>query len=269
MPEAPPAAPPAADAPKLLRELVPQDLHDRGYLKDYLDKPQSPEAFAEIFKKLDGAETLIGKKTLIPDDKSKPEEVEAFYAKLGLAKADAYDVKALGEKADEAFSKEIQAAAHKGRLTQKQLNDFLEGMAPGITQRRAAQAEAQAARDKEFEALVAAAHGPENKPVLDRVQAALKEYTPKTHQPFIDSLDNKALAVLTGVINAIMVKYVPEDELNGTGNGAPAGAEGKAALQEEARKLQASPEWTDFRHPDHEKVQKRVKEIYASPVFQS
>lgn len=257
---------PPIDAPKLFKEIIPAEMHDRGWVKPFLDKPFNAELGVELTKKLDGAETLIGKKTLIPDDKSDPKDVEAFYSKLGLEKPEGYDVKGLGEKPDEVFAKEIQAAAHKGRLTQKQLNDFLAEMAPKVSARREAAAKAQEARDKEFEGIVASTFGKENEKVIERVRAELTARTPEQLKPHIDKLDNNALAILTGVINSVLLEYVPEDKLNGKAKGQGGGAD-KGALQKEARDLQASDAWKNFQHPDHEKTKKRVAEIYADPAF--
>ena len=257
-------------APPLLKTIVPAELHERGWAKDWLEKPHTPEVTAELFKKLDGAETLIGKKTLIPGADAKPEEVEAFYGKIRPAKPEDYEF-GLGEKPDENFVKELRAAAHAAGLDKRQMAKFVEGLAPGFTARQKAVADAQAKLDTEFEALVTQAHGKDNEVVIKRVEAAITEFTPEAYKPFVANLDNKALAVLSGVINAVLVKYVPEADLAGMGKNAPAGdgTVTKESLREEARKLQASPAFKDWRMPEHEKTKKRVEEIYAHPLFKS
>ena len=258
-----------ADAPEvvLTKTLIPTDLHDRGWAKPFLEKPWSPETAGEVFKKLEGAESLLGKKTLIPDDKSDPKDVEAFYSKLGLEKPEGYDVKGLGEKPDEVFSKEVQAAAHKGRLTQKQLSDFLGDLGPKVAARQKAVAEAQAARDAEFEAIVKTTFGADNAKVLARATELLKEHTPENLRPFIDKLDNNALAILTGITDSFARKYMSEDELRAKDGKGGAGGATKEALSAEAIKLQSSPAFKDFQHPEYAATQKRIAEIYADPVF--
>ncbi len=256
-------------APPLLKTIIPAELHDRGWAKDWLEKPHTPEATAELFKKLDGAEALIGKKTLIPGaDVTDPKELEAFYGKLRPAKAEDYEFK-LGDKPDEGFVKEMRAAAHAAGLDKRQLAKFVEGLAPGFTARQKAVADAQAAQNAEFEALVEKAHGKDNEAVLARTEAAITEFTPEAYKPFVAGLDNKSLAVLSGVINAVLVKYVPEADLAGMGKGAPSGdgAVTPEALREEAKKLMASPAYTDFRLADHKKTVDRVNEIYAHPLL--
>ena len=267
MPEAPPIAPPAA--PKFLKDIVPQDLHDRGYLKDLLEKELTPETYSAVFKKLDGAETLIGKKpTGIPAADAKPEEIEAFYSKLGLEKPEGYDIKLLGEKPDESFAKEVQAAAHKGRLTQTQLNGFLAELGPKVAARQKAVAEAQAARDKEFEVFVSEAMGPEFDKKVDRVKAAVAELAPEKARKFIDNIDNKSLALLVGLVDGILTKYAGEDDFKGNGgNGRGRAADDKESLVKELHTLYASEGWKNFQSPDHDKTKKRVDEILASSVF--
>ncbi len=255
-------------APPLLKTIIPAELHERGWAKDWLEKPHTPEATAELFKKLDGAEALIGKKTLIPGADAKPEDVEAFYGKLRPAKPEDYEFK-LGEKPDEGFTKELRAAAHAAGLDKRQMAKFIEGLTPGFAARQKAVADAQAAQNAEFEALVEKAHGKENEVVLKRVEAAITEFTPEAYKPFVAELDNKSLAVLSGVLNAVLVKYVPEADLAGMGKGAPSGdgAVTPEALREEAKKLMASPAYTDFRLADHKKTVDRVNEIYAHPLL--
>lgn len=265
MPDAPPITPPA---PPLLKTIIPAEMHERGWAKDWLEKPFTPETSVELFKKLDGAETLIGRKIGIPDDKAKPEEVDKFYSALRPAKAEDYEIK-LGEKPDEDFAKALREASHHAGMSKAQVARQLEKLVPVIAAKQKAAAAAQAKFEQDFDGLVAQAFAKEGEApkVLARVGGALKEFTPEAYKPFVEGLDNKAMAVLTGVINAIMLKYVPEDQLNNPPPGGGNTGNDKAALQEEARKLMAEPGYRDFQHKDHERLNKRIKEIYANPAF--
>lgn len=247
---------------KPFKEFVPQEFQDRGYLKDLLDKPQGPETTVELFKRLDGAQTLIGKKLGIPAADAKPEEVEKFYTALRPEKAEEYEIK-LGENPDEEFIKEVRAAFHTAGASKVQVQRFLEKLAPVYQAREKKQIETQAKLDKEFNDLVVSTLGPENEKILARVKEALATHTPAPLKPFIGKLDNNALALVAGVVNAILVKYVPEDDLNGRNKGGVGSGNDINALRQEAMKLMGSPEYKDFRHPDHEKTVKRVEEIYA------
>lgn len=259
-----------APTPLQMKEVIEgAGLSDRAYLKEYADKPLDKDVATALLKKLDGAESLIGRKIGIPGPDAKPEEIEKFYSTLRAPKPEDYEFE-LGEKPDENFVKEMRAAAHKAGLSKKQLAEFTAGLTPGFKARQAAAVAAQEKLDKEFEGIVSTTFGKDGEKVLARGQEALKDLTPAALRPYIATLDNKALAVLVGVIDAVMTKYVPEDDLNGKGKGG-AGDTGndKAALQEEARKLQALEAWKNFQHPDHEKTVKRVQEIYASAAFKA
>lgn len=243
----------------VLKEYIPQELHDRGYLKDFLDKPVDKDTIAALAKKLDGAETLIGRKTGVPAADAKPEEWEKFYGALRPEKADDYDYK-FGEKADADFVKTFKESAHHAGMSKGMVNRLMEKLQPYFANRQKAAEEAAAAQDAEFTKLTASV----DSAAMDKVKAALKEFVPDEAKLHIGSLDNKALALMALSINAILKKYANEDDLN-PGGGAGGGGEDATALREEARKLMASPAYTDFRHPDHEKTKKRVDEIYAHP----
>ena len=106
----------------LTREFIPQELHDRPYLKDYLDKPWGKEVGAEFFKKLDGAESLIGKRPSIPDAKTaKPEELEKFFEQYRPEKPEDYELPVEKDvKLDDTFAKAVRSAFHEGRISKVQ-----------------------------------------------------------------------------------------------------------------------------------------------------
>lgn len=255
-----PDAPPAAPAPLLMKDLLGEaNLADRGWAKDYADKPLDKDTATALLKKLDGAESLIGRKIGIPSDDAKPEEIEKFYSTLRAQKPEDYEFQ-LGEKPDENFVKEMRAAAHKAGLSKKQMAEFVGGLAPGFQARQAAVAAEQAKLDKEFEQLAATTFGADKEKIIERVKAALDEHAPAAVKAHIGRLDNPTLALVAGVVNAIMVKYIPEDKLNG-GKGAVGDT---TDIREQGRKLMASPEYKDPFHPKHAEVKAKVDALYAS-----
>jgi hypothetical protein len=256
------------DKPVLMKELIPQDLHGREYLKPWLEKPWSPEMATEVFKKLDGAETLVGRKIGIPGDDAKAEEVAKFYETLRPSKADDYEFQ-LGENPDVEFIKELRAAAHDAGMSKHQLKRFIEKLTPGIKSRQDAAVAAQTKYDKEFDELSKSAHGADTEKVRTRVKNALAELCPEPFRPFVQALDNKALVIVEGVVNAVLKKYAKEDDFIGASGGGGGGGAGttKAELIAESEKIFASEAWKNFQHPEHDKAVKRVKEIYDAPVF--
>lgn len=247
-------------APLLMKDLLGEaNLADRGWAKDYADKPLDKDTATALLKKLDGAESLIGRKIGIPGDDAKPEEIEKFYSTLRVQKPEDYEFK-LGEKPDENFVKEMRAAAHKAGLSKKQMAEFVGGLAPGFKARQEAVAAEQAKLDKEFEQLAATTFGADKDKIIERVKGALDEYAPAAVKAQIGRLDNNTLALVAGVVNAIMVKYMPEDKLNGGKGGSSDGVDAR----EEGRKLMASPEYRDPFHPKHAEVKAKVDALYAS-----
>lgn len=262
IPTNPPADPPTdPPTPGLLKEVIPAEFHDRAYLKDWLDKPQGADSFAEVFKKLDNAQTLIGKKTGIPEGDDDT-EWENFHAKLRPEKSDAYEIKtAEGETVDEEFAKTLRESFHAAGLSTRSAKILQDKMLGQITAKQAAAKVAQEQADAEFDTLAKAALGPDNAKVLERAKAALVEHAPDALKDHLGKLDDKGLVILAGVVDSMLKKYASEDDLNkGPGASDSAGTD----LREEGRKLMASPEYRDQFHANHEAAKKRVVEIYAT-----
>lgn len=257
-------------APPLMKTLIPAEFHDRPYLKDWLDKPASPEIHAEVFKKLDGAESLIGRKIGIPADDAKPEEIEKFYATLRPAKPEDYDFK-FGEKADPEFVKSMRAAAHAAGISKAQFNKNLEALVPFFAAREKALAEAQTKRDQEFDALIKSTLGEGHDKKLRVVMNAAKELVPEPFKQYGDKMDEKSVVLFVAFAHAVLAKYASEADLAGLGKeaGGDKGAETREALLEEAHKIYADPAWRNFQDPKHASLLAREKEIFAHPVFKS
>lgn len=248
----------------LLKEVVPQEFHEKPYLKDLLDKEQSPETFSAVFKKLDGAETLIGKRPGVPAKDAKDEEWDKFLANIRPEKTDDYEIPLEKDaKPDEAFLKVIKESFHAGDISKRQAQKFLAKFQPELKKyaegKALANKEAQAQSDADFETLVKAAFGEENKAVLARARAQIAEHAPAAVKAHIDKLDNNSLAILTGVIEGILKKYASEDDLNPGGD--PEGDDG-TNLREQAKKLMQSDAYKDAFHADHEKTVAKVRQMY-------
>lgn len=251
----------APPAPLALKDLITEaGLADRGWVKDFADKPLDKDTGLALLKKLDGAESLIGRKIGIPADDAKPEEVSKFYETLRPKTAEDYEF-ALGEKPDEEFVKALRVAAHKGGASKHTMKVLTTELGAVLKARAQKAAEQQAAADKEFEQLAATTFGADKDKVFERVKAALEENAPAAIKAHIGRLDDKSLVLVAGVVDAILKKYVPEDKLNGKGGG---GGLTPEAIREEARKLMGSPEYKDQFHPKHADVVKKVNELYAS-----
>lgn len=255
----PPAAP-------LVKTFVPQDLHDREYLKPWLEKPWSPEVGAEVFKKLEGAQSLLGKKLGIPAADAKDDEVVKFHEALRPPKADDYEL-ALGEKPDEAFVKSFREAAFEAGASKRTVKVLTEKLTPFFKARAEEQAAAMAKMETEYATFAKETMGADWDKKQGRVMQAMKELAPEGAKKFIDKLNNGDMALVVATVDAILSKYAKEDDFKGPPNNGNGGAPDKEALMVELKTLYAHPGWKNFTNPESAKVRKRVEEILASPLL--
>lgn len=249
----------------LFNTVVPKEFHDRPYLKDILGMPVGPEAYNEVFKKLDGAEKLVGKKIGIPDSATaSKEDWDQFYAKLRPETPDAYEfkVEAGAPAPDENFVKGVKSIFHKAGLTKHQAAVLQADFNAMAKAQSAEQQKAAAALDQQFEELTAKTFGAENAEVLAKTKEMINTFTPENLKPYVAKLPNESLVVLAGILNGVRTKYMKEDNLNNAG-GKPAGTDPMAA-REEARKLMALPEYKDAFHPKHNEVVAKINAVYAA-----
>lgn len=267
-----PITPPA---PLAMKDIITEaGFADRAYLKDFLEKPADKDTISALIKKLDGAETLIGKKpTGIPAADAKDDELDAFFGKLRPEKPEDYTIEA-GEKPDEGFLKVVREAFHEGGSHKRQTQKILGKIMPFLKERETIRLNAVAAekakndeREAAFETMLKEAVGPEYEKKSARVQQAIKELVPEKARQYADKIDDKSLVLVTAVVDALLSKYAKEDDFKGEGGGGGGKQEDKNTLVEELKKLYAEPARNDFRHADHEKINKRINEILAHPAL--
>lgn len=257
-----PASPAGGAAPELFSTVIPEEYRDKPYLKDFLSKPVGPETYKELFKKVDGLETVVGKKSVgIPAADAKPEDWEAFRAKLRPETPDAYDFP-VGKDADPVFLKDIKETFHAAGVEKGQAAKIVEGLKKAIDTQNAGLLAAQKAHNDEFDAMRAKLFGAEHDKVMANSKAMLEENAPAAVKPFINDLDNKALIVMAGVLDSLKKRYGVEDTIDGgEGNANNADA---AALQAEGLKLLADPAFKDFTDPRHAEVVARKTQVFAA-----
>lgn len=245
--------------PSTFETVIPEEFKDRAYLNDLKALPVGPDGFKALFKKLDGAQSLIGKKTGVPAADAPDEEWEKFHSSLRPGKAEEYEL----ESADPEFGKTVKEMFHEAGLSKRQAAKLVAKWDAYVGEKTKAQREADEKLDKEFTELTEKTFGPENAQVLERSKALLQKLTPDNVKPFLVKLPNESLVVLASVMESVHAQYIKEDKIGG-GDGAGGGATDVASLREEAQKLQASPEWKDAWHPKHEEVKRKVNDIYTT-----
>lgn len=252
-------------APALTKTFIPQDLHDREYLKPFLEKPWNAETGAEVFKKLEGAQVLLGKKTVGIPEGDDPKLWEEFHGKLRPAKADDYEIE-VGENPDKEWLAALRTGAHESGLSKLQLKGLTSKIMPFLKGRAEKHAAEMAKMEKEYTEFTKAAMGEGWEKKQGRVMAAIKELAPEGAKQFIDKLNNNDMALMVATIDAVLGKYAKEDDFKSTGGGG-GGAPDKEALVAELHKLYAEPGWKDFTKPNSAQVRKRVDEILSNPLM--
>ena len=232
---------PEGNGAVLTREFVPQEFQDREYIKPWLDKPWDKAMGAEIFKKLDGAESLIGKRPAIPDVKTaKPEEMEKFFEQFRPEKAEDYEIPLDKDaKPNDAFLKAVRSAFHEGKISKVQAGKFLATMDNFGREQRKVIAQEQAKKDQEFDTLAKTMLGEENKPTMERVKKLISEHAPSVAKASIAKLDDNNLLIMAAVIDAIHKKYAPEDDLGGKGGKGGSGNGGAGTTAEKRERARA------------------------------
>lgn len=240
--------------------IVPEEFKDRAYLKDLLTRKLDPEAYKELFKKLDGAEKLVGTKSGIPKEDAPAEEWTQFFGKLRPQDAEAYEFKTKeGETPDPEFVKSVKGMFHKAGLSKAQAKILQEDFSALMEKQTEAQKKEMERLDAEFEALTAKAFGADNEKALAKAQEMLKTLTPDALRPHVEKLSNEAMVILSGILYAVHNKYIAEDRINTP----PAGdVKGETELREEAKRLMASPEFKNEFHAKHAETRARVEAIY-------
>lgn len=239
----------------LFETIIPQEFKDKPYLADIKTLPVTPESYAALFKKLDGAQTLIGKKTGAqpPAADAPAEEMEKFYSALRPAKAEDYEFPkpAEGQTVDEDFVKAARGMFHNAGLSKAQVAKLIPQFDKYVAEKSAPILAENARLDAEFKELMGKTFGPENGAVLERSKALLTQLTPDGLKPHLVKLPNEALVVLAGVMESVRAKFMAEDKGSGDGAGAGAGATDAAALKEQMYALQGSEAFKDYKHRDH------------------
>ena len=255
----------------LTREFVPPEFHDRPYLKDFLDKPWGKDVGTEIFKKLDGAEALIGKRPPEnPDPKTgKAEDIEKLLERYRPEKADDYDIK-VGEgeaakKVDPAFIKTIRDAFFDGKVSKAAAGKIIAKIAEYGVENQKKLDLAAANKAKEFDVLAKAYLGEQNKTTMERVRNLLKESLPAAAHGALDTLDEKNLLIMTACVDSVWKKYAPESETKGLGKAADGSSSGAATTQQgkktEMETLMGTKAFTNFQDPQHEATVTKVRAL--------
>lgn len=241
-------------------ETVPDEYKDKPYLKNI-------QNFDQLYKSLDGAQELIGKRPEIkgvPNAESTDEERATFYKAMGKPDtAEGYEFEEVklpeGAKRNDELSKFTKELFHKADLTKEQAKIIQGGYENKIIEMSGA-VDPEAA-SKEFDKMITDTFADRQDTVLKNGQLLLNESVPEALKPYVDALGNKELLILSAVLDGVREKYISEDIMPREGDGS-GGGETVNELRDQARVLMVKPEYTSKAHKDHAKIAEEVKAIY-------
>ncbi len=248
----------------------PDELKNDPALKDFKDTAALAKAYADTKK-------LVGQKLGIPGPDATPEQKDAFYEALGVPKeAAGYDFKIPDNIPEALKSTYDQAHADKWAARMKELGipkeaaqalraDLFKEIADEVGE-MSAEVEKS---DKQFKELAVSIYGDEAKAnaALERSRAIIEKHLPAPLKAAMAQLSNTALLAVAAAIGGETKALTGEDKTISRESGETASGKTIAQLREEARSLQALPEYNSAFTPKgktgHDDVVKRVKDIYA------
>jgi len=245
------------------------------YAKDFLNKPymkdiDSPE---KLFKRLDGAESLIGKKLGVPGEGATDQEWDDYFNLIRPKDIEVYkfddselpeDLKALRP---EGFVTKVKNLFKDAALTPKQAAILQKGydkllletygeILKSIQEQQAAAAKA----DADFDALADKTWGKDRERVQSVAKSLLQEFTPPEFKDHVNSLSNENLIVLASVLKGVSDKYISQDDLRGMGSGSGSGD--VSTLRAEAQTLMAKLSSMSPFDPQYESTKQQVNDLY-------
>ena len=246
------------------------------YGKEYLDKPymkaiDSPE---RLFKEMDNAQNLIGKKLNVPGPEATDKEQEEY---LDLIRpkdknvyqlSDAHLPENLKGFHPDGFEDRIKDLFQKAALTPKQATILSEGydkiMLDFNGQAISHYAELQKAQqinDADYNALADKTWGTEREAVQNTARALLQEFTPEEFKKGLDDLSNENLVIMASVLKGISDKYISQDDLNILRHSGM-NTQTVDTLKSEAQQKMAELMNLNPHDPKYEAKQREVNELY-------
>ncbi len=210
-----------------------------------------------------------GKIDLLKEDSS-PEEINTFFKTLGRpdeAKNYLFDRDKQSEELKKFNSDEVDGIVkeifHKYGLTDKQATGIQKEYEALIEKQVLAQIEVQKKVDSDFEETTTKLFGKDKDAILESSKVLLEKFTPEGFDEQINTLDNKTLTILAGVLNNVKNTYISEDAFKGLTEGIQgSGDESESGLRAQAKKLMASEEWTDPFNSKNKEVREQVVALY-------
>lgn len=254
---APPAG--AAGAAPNLATIIPETYRDKDWVKQNAKDPES------FFKFVDNLNTTVGKKgVIVPGEKATPEEVKAFHSALGVpGKPEEYefvDIEELkGSKRIPETDAAVKKIMHEAGIPKEAAKKLQAGFEKLMFQSHKKMLDENKVIDDAFDASTAKLFGDKKDVAIANAKKLITENTPPEIIPMIDKLDNNSLIILTAALDGITKKYIKEDGFSGGAGSGSSGSETYEGLSSQQRELMKNKAFSDYSHPDHEKLMAQNK----------
>lgn len=234
---------------------VPEDYKDKPYMKDITSEES-------LYKMLDGAQTLIGKKVNIPNAETSEDDRKVFYKQLGVPEtSDEYVFNKLGEEErNPEVDNMMKVFLHKYNIpaeTATAMQQELEGMAAEAL--KAKTDGDTKALDLDFDKIKQEIFGDDGDNIITNAQKLIAENIPENLKEAFNKMTNNELIIMTSVLENFRKKYISEDDL--TPGGAPAGGHSKAELEGELNSVVTKRKLLDPFSGEFKALSVKIKEI--------
>ena len=235
---------------------IPDEFKEKPYLKGV-------DSQEKLFKMLDGAQELIGKRPSgIPGPEATPEEKAKFWESVGKPKtADEYKFETDPSiKINDKYVGEVKALMHKYNLTAEQATGLQKDVDALNMKYAKESGELDKITNTNFDKLASTLFGADREKVMATAKGLLDQFTPPSLRGELAKLSNENLVVLAGVLRGINDKYIKADSAPNMGG--IVGGSTPESMREEARKLMQSPAYSNPMDPNHDSTLKKINELY-------
>lgn len=229
------------------KNTIPEVYREKPYLKDV-------NSIDDLFKILDGAETLIGKRPGIPGNDASDEEWSTFYKSIGRPEeAAGYELPFPEAKTDtdKKYNEAMRDLIHKTGLTATQAKVFVVGHQKVVTDLSTGLAAEGEALNKSFDEMTASHFGDRQDKVMENAKGLIKEFTPDSFEVHVNGLSNEALLVMASVLDGVHAKYIAEDTAHLGGGGERTPEVTVSELRKKGVELQQTDAFKNSMHPGH------------------
>lgn len=184
--------PPPQDTPPDKQFAIPESYKDKGWAKNIKSED-------DVWKMLDNTQSLVGKKTVVPDfEKATPKEIDDYYAQMRPADKSAYDLAPIPDTERETYAELL----HKHGISAKQGSDLIKEYAA------LQQEQLQKAYDKDaFFAELKESFGPSFEETTKKLSQSLALNLNEQDKNILNSMPNQYVALVYRLANNITNAY--------------------------------------------------------------